>query len=161
LSNERASLQLFVVIDQDSACRPSGDELAFRVRHKTQRGRCGQLSHRTRRAVLVKNYQMRTRCRLLLLTALVSFSASATLAHAVLLIGSGDSTNNVLLQSILTAQRDTVTVGPMYSNFTGGNLSGYSDVLLVPDGIYFPSGDMPLSGQQAFVSTTSAPGVGS
>ncbi len=104
---------------------------------------------------------MSTRYRLLLLTALVSFSPSATLADAVLLIGSGDSTNNGLLQSILTAQGDTVTVGPTYNNFIGGNLSGYSDVLLVPNASpvpYYPTGDMPVSGQQALVNYVNSGG---
>jgi hypothetical protein len=101
---------------------------------------------------------MCTRCRLLLLTAVVSFSPSATLADAVLLIGSGDSTNNALLQSVLTAQGDTVTVGPTFNNFTGGNLSGYSDVLLVPNGSYVPTSDMPVSGQQALVNYVNSGG---
>jgi hypothetical protein len=101
---------------------------------------------------------MRTRYRLLLLTALVSFSPSATLADAVLLIGSGDSTNNALLRSILTAQGDAVTVGPTYTNFAGGNLSGYSDVLLVPNGSYVPMGDMPVSGQQALFNYVNSGG---
>ena len=116
------------------------------------------VKHRTRRAILVRDYQMCNRYRLLLLTALVSFSPSATLADSVLLIGSGDSTNNALLQSILTAQGDTVTVGPTYNNFIGGNLSGYSDVLLVPNGSPVPTGDMPLSGQQALVNYVNSGG---
>jgi hypothetical protein len=101
---------------------------------------------------------MRTLRFALVLTALVSFSPSPLHADAVLLIGSGDSTNTSLLQSILTAQGDTVTVGPTYTNFTGGNLTGYSDVLLVPNGNSFTMGDMPVSGQQALVNYVNSGG---
>jgi len=101
---------------------------------------------------------MRTLRLILVFTALVSFSPSLSHAAAVLLIGSGDASNNAMIESVLAAQGDTVTVGPTYTNFTGGNLSGYSDVLLVPNGTTFPTLDMPTSGQQALVNYVNSGG---
>jgi len=101
---------------------------------------------------------MRTFFLTLALTALASLTSSSLRADAVLLIGSGDSTNNTMVQSILAAQGDTVTVGPTFNNFTGGNLSGYSDVLLLPNNNSFLMGDMPVSGQQALVNYVNSGG---
>jgi hypothetical protein len=102
---------------------------------------------------------MRTFHLTLVFIALISWSPSPLRASAVLLIGSGDTANNALLQSILTAQGDTVTIGPTFNNFTGGSLSAYSDVLLVPNGNSMAMGDMPASGQQALVNYVNSGGA--
>lgn len=101
---------------------------------------------------------MRTLRLILVFTALVSFSPSLSYAAAVLLIGSGDASNNAMIESVLAAEGVTVTVGPTYTNFTGGNLAGYSDVLLVPNGNSLTMGDMPATGQQALVNYVDAGG---
>jgi Trehalose utilisation len=105
-----------------------------------------------------KGLLMRTLRLILVLTALVSCSSSLSYADAVLLIGSGDSSNNATIASVLAAQGDTVTIAPTFNNFTGGNLSAYKDVLLVPNGNSFLMGDMPVSGQQALVNYVNAGG---
>jgi hypothetical protein len=94
----------------------------------------------------------------IVLTALFSYSASPSWADAVFLIGSGDSSNTAMLQSILTSHGDQVTVGPTYNNFTGANLSGYREVLLAPSGISTGLGDMPVSGQQSLLGYVNSGG---
>ena len=91
-------------------------------------------------------------------TALLVLACSSTRGDAVLLIGSGNPANDAVIQSMLRAQGDTVTIGPTYNSFSGGNLSAYKDVLLVPSGSSSTQGDMPMSGQQALMNYVSAGG---
>jgi hypothetical protein len=105
---------------------------------------------------------LRTLFLVLASAALVLLVPTNSLAEKVLLIGSGDAANNASIESILQSQGDTVTVGPAFNAFTGGNLSGYNAVMLLPNG---PTdydvhimGDMPQSGQQALLNFVSAGG---
>ena len=98
------------------------------------------------------------------LAALSCFEPSKASADAILLLGSGDLTNESMIQSILQAQGNTVTIGPTFNNFTGAGLSSYNAVMLMPNGAFstannaFLEGDMPVSGQQALVNFVNAGG---
>ena len=76
-------------------------------------------------------------------------------AASILLITGGDTSNDNAISSVLQSQGNTVTVGPIYSDFTGAGLSGYNAVMLVPNGAgngAYNAPDMPTSGQQALVN---------
>ncbi len=81
----------------------------------------------------------------------------------ILLLGSGDTTNESMIQTVLQAQGDSVTIGPSFNAFTGAGLSGYNVVMLMPNGGLnsnnsFLAGDMPTSGQQALLNFVNAGG---
>jgi hypothetical protein len=100
----------------------------------------------------------------LTLAALLCLFPATLRADKVLLIGSGDPANQTYVQSMLQSQGDTVTIGPTFNNFTGAGLSGYNEVMLLPNGPWqspysaFSMGDMPKAGQQALVNYVNSGG---
>lgn len=91
---------------------------------------------------------------LLVVTLLVALALNSSdlRGASVLLISSGDASNDAAVQSTLQAAGDTVTVGPTYNTFTGAGLSGYNAVFLNPNNTPLAFPDMPSSGQQALVN---------
>jgi hypothetical protein len=94
----------------------------------------------------------------LTIAALFLLFPTTVRADKVLIIGSGDMSNEQVVQALLQTVGDTVTIGPTYNNYTGTPLGGYNEVVLMPGGPagtpYSAStlGDMPTSGQQALLN---------
>jgi hypothetical protein len=97
---------------------------------------------------------------LALMASIGLLSPRPVLASKILLISSGDTSNDAAIQSVLQSYGDSVTIGPTYNTFTGSGLSGYDAVFLNPS--YTPNAsvnwtpmtaqpDMPASGQQALL----------
>ncbi len=72
-------------------------------------------------------------------------------AESVLLLSTGNATNDNAVVSLLQAQGDTVTVGPTYYSYTGGGLSGYNAVILLENS-NDDGNNIPTSGQTALVN---------
>jgi type 1 glutamine amidotransferase len=89
---------------------------------------------------------------LALIAVLVLHSPAPLFASKILLISSGDASNDAAIESVLQSAGDTVTVGPTYSTFTGSGLSGYNAVFLNPNAGDWTTSDMPVSGQQALLN---------
>ena len=60
---------------------------------------------------------------------LLLYSPSELFASKILLISSGDTSNDDAIQSVLQSAGDTVNfIGPTFNTFTGSGLSGYNAV---------------------------------
>ncbi len=100
--------------------------------------------------------------RLVLIAVGALQATSPLLASSVLLLSSGDSSNDAAIQSVLQEQGFAVTIGPTYNKFTGVGLTGYNAVFLNPSDSntaavnWYPESlvppDMPQSGQQALIN---------
>ncbi len=92
------------------------------------------------------------------------FLGTTAWAEKILVLSGGDSTTNAAVSSVLSATGNSVTIGPTFTSFTGAGLSGYNDVILMPNGggsyvgTTFTMGTMPTSGQQALVNFVSGGG---
>jgi hypothetical protein len=90
---------------------------------------------------------------------LVCFAALALLvgemsqakAESVLLLSTGNTTNDNAVVTLLEAHGDTVTIGPDYYNYTGGGLAGYNAVILLQNS-NDDGNNIPTSGQTALVN---------
>jgi hypothetical protein len=78
-------------------------------------------------------------------------SPSLASASKIMLLSSGDASNDVAIQAILQSEGDSVTIGPTYNNFTGTGLIGYNAVFLNPTNMGGNAPDMPLAGKQALI----------
>jgi len=78
-------------------------------------------------------------------------AATPVQAGMILLLSTGNTAEDNLVSSVLTARGQTVTVGPQFTAFTGAGLSGSDAVLLLPNYNWF-NGDMPAAGQSALRS---------
>jgi PEP-CTERM motif len=78
-------------------------------------------------------------------------------AESVLLLSTGNTTNDSAVVTLLQAEGDTVTVGPVYYNYTGGGLAGYNAVILLQNNSNIGE-NMPDSGQTALVNYVKAGG---
>ncbi len=88
---------------------------------------------------------------LLLFAVLVPAFPARLAASSILLLSSGNASNDAAIVSALRSEGDSVTIGPTYNNFTGTGLSGYNAVFLNPN-TYDPTlPNMPESGQQALI----------
>lgn len=102
---------------------------------------------------------MRPNSLMLAVVAAVALSFPApSFASSILLLSSGDASNDAAIQSALQAAGDTVTIGPTYNNFTGAGLAGYNAVFLNPAISSSNAPDMPVSGQQALINFVSQGG---
>ena len=102
---------------------------------------------------------MRTASAILaLITTLGLHSPAPLFGSAILLISSGDASNDAAIQSVLQVQGNSVTIGPTADTFTGSGLSGYNAVFLNPTNLGLNAPDMPVSGQQALIDFVHAGG---
>ena len=72
-------------------------------------------------------------------------------ADNVLLLSTGVTAEDNAVVNLLTADGHTVSVGPQYQSYTGGDLSGYSAVILLPNNTTI-GGNIPTAGQTALVN---------
>jgi hypothetical protein len=86
------------------------------------------------------------------IAALWLHSPAPLFASKILLLSSGDASNDAAIQSVLQSQGNSVTIGPTYNNFTGSGLSGYNAVFFNPTNMSENAPDMPASGQQALIN---------
>ncbi len=104
----------------------------------------------------MKTFSFFTKC-ILLVTVLILATALQAGAANVYVLGAGDAGEDTRVKSVLESFGHSVTIGQVYSSFTGSvSLTPYNAVLLMPN--YSWSADMPTTGQSALLNYVSGGG---